>query len=176
MQILREGYPCEVHTVTTPDGYILKLFRIPHSPRGPPPPVNETRPVVYLMHGLLMSSSDWVVLGKENSIAFLLSDAGYDVWMGNARGNTYSRFHTYLNPDASEFWDFSWHEIGEIDNPTMIDFVLMKTNQTSLHYVGHSQGTTSFFVMASIHPEMNAKIKTMHALGMKIDQIVEFRI
>lgn len=70
-----------------------------------------------------------------------------------------------MNPDASEFWEFSWHEIGEIDLPTMIDFVLMKTNQTDLHYIGHSQGTTSFFVMGSVHPDMNAKIRTMHALA-----------
>lgn len=30
-----------------------------------------------------------------------------------------------------------------------------------------ASGTTSFFVMGSLHPEMNAKIRTMHALGMK---------
>lgn len=47
----------------------------------------------------------------------------------------------------------------------MIDYVLATTNQTQLHYIGHSQGTTSFFVMCSERPEYNEKIKLMHALA-----------
>lgn len=47
----------------------------------------------------------------------------------------------------------------------MINFALEKTGKTKLHYIGHSQGTTSFFVMGSLRKEMNAKIISMHALG-----------
>ncbi|CAO1318168.1 unnamed protein product [Diamesa serratosioi] len=160
--IAEQGYPVEEHYVNTPDGYILKVFRIPGSVSSPPA---QNKRVVFLQHGLLCSSADWVVLGKGKALAYLLADAGYDVWLGNARGNTNSRKHQYLSPNHKDFWNFSWHEIGQIDLPAMIDFVLLNTGEKDLHYVGHSQGTTSFFVMTSLRKEMNAKIRTMHALA-----------
>lgn len=40
--------------------------------------------------------------------AFRLADLGYDVWLGNTRGNIYSRSHIYLDPDDAEFWQYSW--------------------------------------------------------------------
>lgn len=160
--IAEEGYPVEEHYVNTPDGYILKVVRIPGAPNSPPA---QGKRVVFVQHGLLCSSADWVVLGKGKALAYLLADAGYDVWLGNARGNTNSRKHQYLSPDHKDFWNFSWHEIGQIDLPAMIDFVLLNTGEKDLHYIGHSQGTTSFFVMTSLRKEMNAKIRTMHALG-----------
>lgn len=80
------------------------------------------------------------------------------MWSGNARGNTYSRNHTKLNPDEQPFWKFSWHEIGYYDLPAMIDYVLNQTGQDQLIYVGHSQGVSSAFVMLSERPEYNEKI------------------
>ncbi|GJQ72821.1 hypothetical protein Trydic_g20260, partial [Trypoxylus dichotomus] len=58
-----------------------------------------------------------------------------------------------------------WHEIGTIDLPEMIDYILKATGQKSLFYIGHSQGTTTFFVMASEKPEYNDKIRLMVALA-----------
>lgn len=58
---------------------------------------------------------------------------------------------------------------GQFDLPAMINFALSKSGQKDLHYIGHSQGTTSFFVMASLRTEMNSKIRTMHAFGMKLE-------
>lgn len=84
--------------------------------------------------------------------------------MGNARGNTYSRNHTTLDPENPKFWQFSWHEIGVFDLPAMIDYILAYTNQLQLIYVGHSQGATSIFVLLSEHPEYNKKIAMVHAM------------
>lgn len=167
-KINRHGYPVEIHTVTTDDGYILEMHRIPTSPNTSELVVR--RPVL-LMHGLLDSSSTWVLMGPMNSLAYLLADLGYDVWMGNARGNRYSRNHTTRKPDGNRrerqlFWQFSWHEIGIYDLPAMIDYVLTMNNDfEKIHYIGHSQGTTAFFVMASQRPEYNDKILLMNALA-----------
>ena len=92
-------------------------------------------------------------------------DNGYDVWMGNARGNRYSKNHTTLNADERAFWNFSWHEIGIYDLPAMLDYVLDNTGFKKSGYFGHSQGTTSFWVLCSMRPEYNEKITMMHALA-----------
>lgn len=98
-------------------------------------------------------------------VAYLLYDQGYDVWMGNARGNTYSRNHVKYNENQQQFWDFSFHELAVFDLPASIDYVLHETNHTSLHYIGHSQGTTSFFILGSERPEYMKKIFLMQALA-----------
>lgn len=90
---------------------------------------------------------------------------GYDLWIGNARGNTFSRNHTTLNPDEPQFWTFSWHQIGVYDLPAMIDYILSHTGQDKLIYIGHSQGVTSMFVLLSKRPEYNKKIIILHAIA-----------
>lgn len=168
--ISAHGYPVESHAVTTEDGYILRMHRIPSSPKRSDPFEKAKQPVL-LMHGLLDSSATFVLLGPNQGLAYMLADAGYDVWMGNVRGNRYSRKHLSMNPDGRRserkaFWSFSWHEMGIFDLPAMIDYVLANNvDFEKIHYIGHSQGTTSFFVMASQRPEYNDKILLMNALA-----------
>lgn len=93
--------------------------------------------------------------------AYLLAEAGYDVFLGNARGSEPSREHTHLDPngrDQEKYWSFSWHEMGFFDLPASIDYILNLTKFDKLNYIGFSQGTISFFVMASLRPEYNDKI------------------
>lgn len=47
----------------------------------------------------------------------------------------------------------------------MIDYILDKTGVEKILYLGHSQGTTAFFVMGSEKPEYMEKIKMMTALA-----------
>ena len=46
------------------------------------------------------------------SLAYILADAGYDVWMMNIRGNQYSKGHINLNPGANnkQYWSFGLDE------------------------------------------------------------------
>ncbi|XP_055906400.1 lipase 3-like [Eupeodes corollae] len=159
--LIREaGYPFEEHTVETQDGYLLKLHRIPNNSQ-------QKRGIALLMHGLSCSSADWVVLKQGKALAYDLADEGYDVWMGNFRGNLYSRNHRELNPDAllnSNFWDFTWHEMGTMDLPAMIDYIRGKTGEDKMHYFGHSQGTTTFFVMSSLNETYQSYIKSAHMI------------
>lgn len=60
---------------------------------------------------------------------------------------------------------FCRHEIGAKDLPAFIDHILNATKQEKLNYVGFSQGTTVFLVMASTRPEYNDKIIEAHLLG-----------
>jgi pimeloyl-ACP methyl ester carboxylesterase len=55
--------------------------------------------------------------------------------------------------------------MGTFDVPAEIDFILRTTGQEKLFYIGHSMGTTMFFVMMSQRPEYNKKIHAMIAFG-----------
>ncbi|KAH8334932.1 hypothetical protein KR074_006716 [Drosophila pseudoananassae] len=162
-RIASHGYPSEHHYIPTKDGYILGAFRIPYSHKLQNQ--NQKRPIAFLQHGLASCSDAWILQGPDDSLPYLLADAGYDVWMGNARGTAYSRNHSTLSTENPRFWQFSWHEIAIYDVTAIIDYALRTENgkdQDSLHYVGHSQGTTVYFALMSTHPEYNYKIKTAH--------------
>ncbi|KAL6431813.1 hypothetical protein ACFW04_007358 [Cataglyphis niger] len=154
--IKRAGYPAEVHVVMTEDGYLLTLHRIPGG--------NDSLPVL-LQHALLCSSADWVILGKGKALAYLLADQGYDVWLGNFRGNIYSRAHMSLSPSDLTFWNFSFHEMSIYDLPAIIKFITNMKSQPLHTYIGHSMGTTTFYVMASERPEIARMVKMMISFG-----------
>lgn len=136
--ITSKGYPCDDYTVTTEDGYILSLQNIPYGRSGPSS--SRGYPVL-LQHGFLDSASTWVINNATQSLGFLLADAGYDVWLGNSRGNAYCQANTMMSNTSQEFWNFSWDELAKYDLPAKIDFVLQTNGAKSLSYVGHSEGT-----------------------------------
>ncbi|TRY71661.1 hypothetical protein TCAL_08589 [Tigriopus californicus] len=151
-KVSREGFIIENHPVTTDDGYKLNMHRIQRR-KGEVNKINKR--VVFVQHGLKCSSADWII-GK---LAYVLCDSDCDVWMGNFRGNTYSKGHVSMSTDSEEFWDFSWDEHGKSDLPAMIDYVLQHTQRSQIEFVCHSMGSTAFFVMMNYYPDMNRKIK-----------------
>ncbi|XP_042545372.1 tear acid lipase-like protein [Dipodomys spectabilis] len=157
------GYPSEVYEVYTKDGYILEVCRIPHG-KNKATHLGQ-KPVVYLQHGFLATAGIWVANLPSNSLGFMLADAGYDVWMGNSRGNTWSKRHLYLDTDSKEFWTFSYDEMIKYDLPATIDFILEETRQKQIYYVGHSQGTLIAFGAFATNPQLAQKIKISFVLG-----------
>ena len=66
------------------------------------------------------------------------------------------------------FWPslfHSWDEMARYDLPAMLKFVVSKTSQPSLYYVGHSQGTLIAFAEFSRNKELAKLVKRFFALG-----------
>lgn len=174
--IQSDGYQGETLQVETEDGYLIKFHHIfPKKKR-------ELLRPAFMMHGLFSTSADFLMLGPGRALrkliinrrpeqpwilhsAYLLADKGFDVFLGNARGNDYGLKHKTLSMESTDFWNFSWHEIGIYDIAAMIDLALNRTRSESLFYFGHSQGTTALFVLLSMKPEYNQKISQAHLMG-----------
>ncbi|KAJ9618526.1 cholesterol esterase [Knufia peltigerae] len=167
------GYYAEEHVVQTADGYLLGVHRLPfrkgeeqsvHAVNAGPDSLRK--PVVYMHHGLLMNSEVWVCLTEEERcLPFTLASQGYDVWLGNNRGNKYSKKSTQFSSTSTKFWDFSIEEFAFHDIPNTIDYILNTTSQSSLSYIGFSQGTAQAFATLSIHPGLNDKVNVFIALA-----------
>ena len=123
----------------TEDGYILAVYRIPGK-LGTEDPFQDVdieielandevdKPAVLFQHGILDSANAWIMHYSDLSPAFIAAEAGYDVWLNNSRGNTFSRRHVRWSPDhdKNEFWAFDWQEMGKYDMPAVIDYILDK--------------------------------------------------
>eukprot|EP01112_Ceratiomyxa_fruticulosa_P017887 TRINITY_DN5648_c0_g2_i1.p1 TRINITY_DN5648_c0_g2~~TRINITY_DN5648_c0_g2_i1.p1 ORF type:complete len:427 (+),score=85.23 TRINITY_DN5648_c0_g2_i1:108-1283(+) len=161
--IQARGYPVEDHSVLTPDGFILSVQRITGGryTNG----TTKGKPAVYLQHGLIDNSATWVYQEVvSESLGFILADAGYDVWMGNVRGNTYSLNNIHYTPKQTQFWDWSYDEMANYDLPSILNYILNTTKLSTISYVGHSQGTTMGFI-AFENPQIAKFINVFVALG-----------
>jgi len=122
--------------------------------------------VVYMHHGLLMCSEIWVTMIDEHeNLPFILYELGYDVWLGNNRGNKYSHKHLSRPLNSEAFWNFSIDEFALYDIPDSINYILSEVGKEKLTYIGFSQGTAQAFASVSINPELNEKVEKIIAIS-----------
>ncbi|KAI9571698.1 Alpha/Beta hydrolase protein [Boletus coccyginus] len=182
------GYTHEEHVILTKDGYVLTLHRIPRRKDEVGSGVvhhseaDAKKPAVYLHHGLLMNSEVWVCLTDEaRCLPFVLAEqgkcgcvhtigadgtpAGFDVWLGNNRGNKYSKKSIHHKPNSSKFWNFSLDQFAWHDIPDSIEYILARTGVGSIGYVGFSQGTAQAFAALSVNPQLNERVNVLVALA-----------
>lgn len=158
------NYPIEEHVVTTKDGYKLTVFRI----QAKGTKITQGKPVIILQHGNEDSSDNWVINDENKAPGFYLANQGYDIWLPNNRGNKYSMTHESISLYNRQFWDYSFQEMGARDQPAIIDYILKKTGQEKVVFVGHSQGTTQMFAGLSDDESkdyLNSKISKFIALA-----------
>lgn len=62
--IKRYGYPAESHIVDTKDGYLLEVHRIPHGKNNR----RYKNFPVFLQHGVVASSADWIINGPSKAL------------------------------------------------------------------------------------------------------------
>lgn len=152
------GFKEESHLVHTPDGFKLTIHRLKPENNG----FKSNGKAVYFQHGLLMTSDVWVVMmDKDDNLPFRLCELGYDVFLGNNRGNKYSNKHERYNSNQAEFWDFSIDEFAMYDIPSSIDYILKLKKIDSLTYVGFSQGCSQVLSSISINDDLNDKIERL---------------
>lgn len=155
------GYQFQSFNVTTADGYILTLYRIPAKTGQP---ITPGKPVVFLQHGLLDLADTFIM--NIPAPAFMFSDAGYDVWLGNSRGSYHSLGHIKYNSKTDpQYWQFTWQHMADYDIPAVIPYVLKATNKAKLAYVGHSQGTLQMFAHLSTNPSFMNNLSVFVALA-----------
>ena len=138
--VLPYAYPCVEYTTLTSDGWELKIQRINLREAG------SAAGVVFFQHGLLDSAAGILLPGPKESLAFGLADTGYDVWLGNNRGNKVSMTNLHFSETEPGFWNFTMDDMAAIDLPTQLLFVLNQTGAKQLTYIGHSQGTVQAFM------------------------------
>lgn len=184
----RVGLDIEEFKVQTEDGFIITLWHVynplewtPMSPaereaRGPNAFTKEgsSRPLessqkpkfpVLMIHGLLQSAGAYCT-NDDDSLAFYLCKAGYDVWLGNNRCG-FQPEHTLLSYSDPRMWAWNIRQMGVLDLPALASRVLSVTGFEKLGLIAHSQGTTQTFVALAKEqrPDLGDKLTVFCALA-----------
>ncbi|XBW37241.1 hypothetical protein QEN19_002824 [Hanseniaspora menglaensis] len=172
----------ETHVVKTQDNYLLQIHRIPFNQKRLKGV--SYKGAVYLQHGLLMCSNIWLCHSEDpmkNNLPLYLNALGFDVWMGNNRGNRYSSKNVNIERHTEKFWNFSLDEFAMYDIPDSLHYILncislenknskksmgfFDTDQERISIVAFSQGSAQIFASLSLNPDLNNKVSSFIALS-----------
>jgi hypothetical protein len=67
--VLENGWAAETYTVTTQDGYVSSLYRIP----GKPGEAQTKKPAVLMMHGMQCDMNFWLANDADLAPPFTLA-------------------------------------------------------------------------------------------------------
>ena len=151
----------EEATVTTDDRYVNSLWRLTSKNQS-----NRNGKSVILQHGLLDGAFSFLILA-EDSLPKKLCEEGYAVYLPYIRGTQFSRSHLdYDSSLNSKYWDFSFDHMAQYDVPANIKYVKNRDGVEKVYYIGHSQGTLTFFLAYMNNPEfMEQNVAKFVALG-----------
>ncbi|QPG72742.1 hypothetical protein FOA43_000043 [Brettanomyces nanus] len=138
---------CELYEykLVTEDGFVIVLNRLVD--RKILRADHNCKPIL-MIHGLLQSSGAFLS-GGYKSLAYLLVQNGYDVWLGNNRCG-FDPQHTRYSINDPRMWDWDLTEMCKYDLTCMIDQVLKITKYSGkISLLGHSQGTTEITMLLS---------------------------
>lgn len=184
----RVGLDVEELKVQTEDGFIINLWHLynpkefaplsdaQRAARGPEiftdsepsrPGGTSQKPKfpVLMIHGLLQSAGAYCT-NDDDSLAFYLCKAGYDVWLGNNRCG-FKPEHTLLSYSDPRMWAWNIRQMGVLDLPALISRILSETSFPKLGLIAHSQGTTETLVALAKEqrPDLGSKITVFCALA-----------
>ena len=148
------SFELEELSVRTADGFLLTMHHVQSSnaksknknknKNKSKSKTNNDKAQVLIIHALMQSSNTFLLGGSTSLVAVLLN-AGYDVWLGNCRGNMYSEKHERYGVKDKRYWDFSIDELAKFDLPAMVNTIRVQdqtsSSSSSLVLLGFSQGS-----------------------------------
>ncbi|ODV82521.1 hypothetical protein CANARDRAFT_10492 [[Candida] arabinofermentans NRRL YB-2248] len=148
------GFKLYEYKLITNDGFIIILQRIVDENSTVDP---SNKPPILLIHGLLQSSGSFITSGSK-SIAYLLIQSGYDVWLGNNRCG-FNPNHINYNSKDPKMWDWDLNDMTKFDLTLFIDEILKHSKFNKVNLVGHSQGTCQIIMLISNEFQLNYESK-----------------
>ncbi|XP_047001404.1 lipase 3-like isoform X1 [Schistocerca americana] len=139
------GLTCETHEVETEDGYQLTAHRVLVPPGVP------RRGALLAVSGLIGCSDSFLLPFPETSMLKPLSNAGYDVMLGNLRGSAYTG-HRRWSRSQPEYWRFSLDDMGEYDLEALVGLTQRVTGDARPFYLGHSSGGGALYTWLQRRP------------------------
>ena len=103
---------------------------------------DDNKPWIFFQHGGTMSGTNWITMNsKTGKSPFVeLADLGYDVYIGNNRGQLVSSNHKSLAYDSEAYWSYTLDGYA-LDVLANMRDVYLDSGLKKGYYFGYSLGT-----------------------------------